>query len=112
DRHLAPHHGRVESGVAAAHELQVHAGWRHHPGHAAGARSALVRPGRPDRCRLHLDPRPPQVTGQGGSHTVHRSPRRRPLMLTRAENELLIRTGPGTPMGEVMRRYWLPALLA
>ena len=33
-------------------------------------------------------------------------------MLTREENELLVRTGPGTPMGEVMRRYWTPALLS
>lgn len=27
-------------------------------------------------------------------------------------NELITRTGPGTPMGKVMRRYWIPALLA
>jgi phthalate 4,5-dioxygenase oxygenase subunit len=27
-------------------------------------------------------------------------------------NELLTRTGRGTPMGELFRRYWLPALLA
>ena len=27
-------------------------------------------------------------------------------------NELLVRTGPGTPMGDLFRRYWLPALLA
>ncbi len=27
------------------------------------------------------------------------------------QNELLTRTGPGTPMGELFRRYWLPALL-
>jgi phenylpropionate dioxygenase-like ring-hydroxylating dioxygenase large terminal subunit len=33
-------------------------------------------------------------------------------MLTREENELLTRVGPGTPMGAVMRRYWLPALLS
>ena len=33
-------------------------------------------------------------------------------MLSREENELLIRTGPGRAMGEVMRRYWIPALLA
>src|SRR5438874_7943906 len=33
-------------------------------------------------------------------------------MLTREENELLTRTGPGTPMGELLRRYWVPALLA
>ena len=31
-------------------------------------------------------------------------------MLTHEENELLCRVGPGTPMGEVLRRYWLPVL--
>jgi nitrite reductase/ring-hydroxylating ferredoxin subunit len=30
-------------------------------------------------------------------------------MLTREESELLTRVGPGTPMGELMRRYWIPA---
>ena len=33
-------------------------------------------------------------------------------MLTREENELLTRTGPGTPMGGLMRRYWIPALFS
>ena len=33
-------------------------------------------------------------------------------MLTREENELLTRTGPGTPMGDLARRYWIPALLS
>src|SRR5713226_3169154 len=33
-------------------------------------------------------------------------------MLTKAQNVLLTRVGPGTPMGEVMRRYWIPALLS
>jgi phenylpropionate dioxygenase-like ring-hydroxylating dioxygenase large terminal subunit len=28
------------------------------------------------------------------------------------QNELLTRTGPGTPMGELFRRYWQPALLS
>ena len=32
-------------------------------------------------------------------------------MLSRQENELVTRTGPGTPMGDVMRRYWMPILL-
>ncbi len=32
-------------------------------------------------------------------------------MLTTEENETLCRVGPGTPMGELFRRYWLPALL-
>ena len=31
-------------------------------------------------------------------------------MLTRAENELLCRTGSETPMGKMIRRYWIPAL--
>ena len=29
-------------------------------------------------------------------------------MLTAEANERLTRVGPGTPMGELMRRYWLP----
>ncbi|MEE2969760.1 MAG: Rieske 2Fe-2S domain-containing protein [Pseudomonadota bacterium] len=33
-------------------------------------------------------------------------------MLSREDNELLTRTGPGTPMGDLMRRYWLPALVS
>ena len=33
-------------------------------------------------------------------------------MLAREENERVTRVGRGTPMGEAMRRYWIPALLA
>src|ERR1043166_2366781 len=33
-------------------------------------------------------------------------------MLTEQENELLTRTGDGTAMGAVMRRYWIPAALS
>ncbi|GGI02430.1 Rieske 2Fe-2S domain-containing protein [Egicoccus halophilus] len=33
-------------------------------------------------------------------------------MLKAEQNEAITRVGPGTPMGEVMRRYWQPALLA
>src|SRR5262245_38276336 len=29
-------------------------------------------------------------------------------MITAEENDLLTRVGPGTPMGRMMRRYWLP----
>src|SRR6266851_9757946 len=32
-------------------------------------------------------------------------------MLSKEENELLCRTNAGTPMGELFRRFWLPALL-
>ncbi len=33
-------------------------------------------------------------------------------MLSKKENELLTQTGPGTPMGELFRRYWIPAVLS
>jgi nitrite reductase/ring-hydroxylating ferredoxin subunit len=33
-------------------------------------------------------------------------------MLTKEDNELLTRVGPGTPMGNLLRRYWAPALLS
>src|SRR4051794_14326537 len=33
-------------------------------------------------------------------------------MLTAEENELLTRVGPGTPMGDMMRRFWIPACLS
>ena len=32
-------------------------------------------------------------------------------MLSREDNETLCRVGPGTPMGELLRRYWTPACL-
>src|SRR6266542_2702874 len=33
-------------------------------------------------------------------------------MLTKEENELLTQCGPGTPMGALFRRFWLPIALA
>ncbi len=33
-------------------------------------------------------------------------------MFTKEQNDLLTQTGPGTPLGGLMRRYWLPALLS
>lgn len=33
-------------------------------------------------------------------------------MLTKEQNELLTRVGPGTPGGDMLRRYWLPAALS
>ena len=33
-------------------------------------------------------------------------------MLSREDNELITRTSSGTPMGNLMRRYWIPALLS
>ena len=33
-------------------------------------------------------------------------------MTTPEQNDFLTLTGPGTPMGALMRRYWIPALLS
>ncbi len=33
-------------------------------------------------------------------------------MLTQADNEMITKTGPGTPMGELFRRFWQPVLLS
>jgi phthalate 4,5-dioxygenase len=33
-------------------------------------------------------------------------------MLSKEDNELLCRVGPGTPMGDLMRSYWVPAMLS
>jgi len=33
-------------------------------------------------------------------------------MLSREDNDLLCRVSPGTPMGDLMRQYWMPAMLS
>ena len=33
-------------------------------------------------------------------------------MLNNADNETVCRVGPDTPMGRLMREYWVPALLS
>ena len=33
-------------------------------------------------------------------------------MLSKQDNELVTRVGPGTPMGNLMRQYWVPAMLS
>ena len=33
-------------------------------------------------------------------------------MLSREDNEIVTRVGPGTPMGRTMRMYWIPAVLS
>src|SRR5580700_10984637 len=33
-------------------------------------------------------------------------------MLSPKDNQLLTRVGPGTPMGDLLRRFWMPALLS
>src|SRR4051794_19167215 len=51
--------------------------------------------------------RPPQV---GWRSTIEGTwvRRRRAMVVTREQNERLTRVGPGTPGGELLRRYWHP----
>src|SRR5579884_2149012 len=48
--------------------------------------------------------------GRGRSES--RSGERRHTMLSPEENALITQTGPGTPGGELLRRYWQPAALS
>ena len=34
------------------------------------------------------------------------------FMLSHEDNELLTRTNAGTPMGDLMRRYWIPVVFS
>src|SRR4249920_2427877 len=53
------------------------------------------------RLRALIGPTRPQALGE----------RRGATMLSREDNDILIHTGPGTLMGNLLRRYWLPACL-
>ena len=33
-------------------------------------------------------------------------------MLNKDENDLITKTGPGTPMGNLMRQYWMPSMMS
>ena len=73
----------------------------HDPGCGTEARDPRVR-----LCALIIDvtrtqggtPRPGHACSAAGSR-----------MLSKQDNEYLTRIGPGTPMGDLMRQYWIPA---
>src|SRR3954467_5904365 len=33
-------------------------------------------------------------------------------MLTKSDNDLVTQTGPGTPMGNLLRQYWIPSMMS
>ena len=41
-----------------------------------------------------------------------KSNREQNRMTTREQNDFLTQAGPGTPMGNLFRRYWIPALMS
>src|ERR671928_1312382 len=47
-----------------------------------------------------------------GLAAAFRHVKRETLVLRKEINDLLTRTGPGTPMGDLFRQYWMPAMLA
>src|SRR5712692_2678464 len=74
------------------------------PAHGRGAqalRPAIHRPGGGDRRLRPLDAALRRYDQRAFSP-----------MTTAHENEILTRIGPGTAMGALLRRYWLPVLLA
>src|SRR4051794_9648478 len=53
------------------------------------------------------------MLGPPAMHRMHRSYVLGEMrMLTREENERVTRVGPGTPAGELLRRYWHPVAVA
>ena len=63
---------------------------------------------------------PPGGDSQEVASTVHQSTSIMNLatahgalgMLSTQDSKLITRVGPGTPMGNLLREYWVPALLA
>src|SRR6185295_10903204 len=46
----------------------------------------------------------------GGAVAERSQDSKKAVMTTREQNDFLTRTGPGTPIGDLFRRYWIPAL--
>src|SRR5947209_1016023 len=60
-----------------------------------------------------------RIVSSSASFELHHSSKQPPdrsrmcedtRMLNQEDNELVSRVGPGTPMGSLMRQYWVPAL--
>jgi hypothetical protein len=52
------------------------------------------------------------TTSQSHARKARRKPQGANAMSTRGQNDFLTQTGPGTPVGNLLRRYWIPALLS
>src|SRR5262249_47832936 len=51
-------------------------------------------------------------SGRGQARAVSTGELGAAAMTTREQNDFLTQTGPGTPMCNLFRRYWIPALLS
>ena len=80
-----------------------------------GTAADLVEPAVPASNR-DAEAEPPDVvvlhSGLASTSELRNPGKEETAMLSREENELITRIGPGTPMGNAMRRYWIPALLS
>src|SRR5215831_19776857 len=54
----------------------------------------------------------PAARKLAGTMRHDRQERSSHVMTLREQNDFLTQTGPGTPMGDLFRRYWIPALLS
>src|SRR5262249_42094175 len=72
-------------------------------------RPSAACPARLDGRSLWADPR--RVEAAAPARRQIEGIREGRGMLSREDNERVTRVGPGTPMGRLLRRYWIPALL-
>ena len=104
-----PHIGHIQIGnVPGRHEPGT--GEIHFPLPLRADRSARMGP--LDRVRVHARPLRPLDTLRMGRTLRHPRLSEETFMLTAADNELLTRTGPDTPMGQYFRRFWQPVALS
>ena len=84
----------------------------------AGLREAMqykLEAGRVVQCDGRADRRlgsPPADQRRSCAERLDAVSREGERMLTKEENDLLTQTGPGTPGGDLLRRYWQPVALA
>jgi phthalate 4,5-dioxygenase len=71
----------------------------------------LDRQPEPQEAGIRLLPGPPVINLTPGSrYSCNRS--EEAALLSKHNNQILSQTGPGTPMGELFRRFWNPVLLS
>src|SRR5688572_21524630 len=90
---------------------------RHRPGLVRGRGRALRMGGEGHFLRAFVGAVPPRRARRSGTFLLQRHPGDEsavPLprrMISKEQNELMTRIGPGTPAGKLLRRYWQPVAL-
>src|SRR5262249_6216160 len=94
-----------------ARSPHAHAHQRAHLGHGRRACGVLGRRRNLPRLAGFRGPEGDPACGNPARSAQSTQPTWRHTALTADDDELLTRAGPGTAMGELLRRYWTPACL-